>query len=35
VANAREAAYAAIAALKPQFPSGTPLAYRSDIAKFS
>ncbi|GAC1409801.1 MAG: phosphoribosylamine--glycine ligase [Candidatus Velthaea sp.] len=31
VAEARTRAYAAIEALKPQFPAGTPLAYRSDI----
>jgi phosphoribosylamine-glycine ligase len=34
VAEARERVYAAIAKLKPQFPPGTPLAYRSDIARF-
>ena len=33
VAEARERAYGAIAELKPQFPSGTPLVYRSDIAR--
>ena len=33
VAEARARAYAAIAELKPQFPAGTPLAYRSDIAR--
>jgi phosphoribosylamine--glycine ligase len=33
VAEARTRAYAAIAELKPQFPSGTPLVYRSDIAR--
>jgi phosphoribosylamine---glycine ligase len=33
VAEARERAYAAIAGLKSRFPSGTPLAYRSDIAR--
>lgn len=33
VADARSAAYAAIERLKPQFPPGTPLAYRSDIAR--
>ncbi|GAC1545078.1 MAG: phosphoribosylamine--glycine ligase [Candidatus Velthaea sp.] len=31
VAEARSRAYAAIDGLKPQFPAGTPLAYRSDI----
>ena len=30
---ARDLAYNAIAKLKPQFPPGTPLAFRSDIAK--
>jgi phosphoribosylamine--glycine ligase len=30
---ARTAVYEAIAQLKPQFPAGTPLTYRSDIAK--
>lgn len=35
VAQARAVAYAAIDELKPQFPAGTPLAYRSDIAKLS
>jgi phosphoribosylamine--glycine ligase len=30
---ARARAYAAISALKARFPSGTPLAYRSDIAR--
>jgi phosphoribosylamine--glycine ligase len=34
VEAARSLAYAAIAQLKPQFPAGTPLAFRSDIAKF-
>jgi phosphoribosylamine---glycine ligase len=34
VAEARERVYAGIAKLKPQFPAGTPLAYRSDIARF-
>jgi phosphoribosylamine--glycine ligase len=33
VAQARERAYEAIAALKAQFPAGTPLVYRSDIAR--
>ncbi|MGA2395216.1 MAG: phosphoribosylamine--glycine ligase [Candidatus Lustribacter sp.] len=33
VAEARTRAYAAIAELKPQFPAGTPLVYRSDIAR--
>jgi phosphoribosylamine---glycine ligase len=33
VAEARVRAYAAIAQLKPQFPPGTPLVYRSDIAR--
>ena len=33
VSEARARVYDAIAQLKPQFPSGTPLAYRSDIAK--
>ncbi len=33
VGEARTRAYDAIAQLKPQFPSGTPLAYRSDIAR--
>jgi phosphoribosylamine--glycine ligase len=33
VAAARERVYDAIARLKPQFPAGTPLAYRSDIAR--
>ncbi len=33
VADARGRAYAAIAGLKSRFPSGTPLAYRSDIAR--
>jgi len=33
VESARHAVYAAIAALKPQFPAGTPLTFRSDIAK--
>ncbi len=33
VAEARERAYGAIAELKPQFPPGTPLVYRSDIAR--
>jgi phosphoribosylamine--glycine ligase len=33
VAQARERVYEAIAALKPQFPPGTPLVYRSDIAR--
>ncbi len=32
---ARTAVYEAISGLKPQFPPGTPLAYRSDIAKGS
>ena len=33
VSEARERVYDAIARLKPQFPAGTPLAYRSDIAR--
>ena len=33
VAEARTRAYEAIAQLKPQFPPGTPLVYRSDIAR--
>jgi phosphoribosylamine--glycine ligase len=33
VEEARARAYEAIAHLKPQFPPGTPLAYRSDIAR--
>jgi phosphoribosylamine-glycine ligase len=33
VAEARARAYDAITRLKPQFPPGTPLAYRSDIAR--
>ncbi len=33
VAEARMRAYAAITELKPQFPAGTPLVYRSDIAR--
>lgn len=33
VAEARRRVYAAIAQLKPQFPPGTPLVYRSDIAR--
>jgi phosphoribosylamine--glycine ligase len=33
VAQARERVYEAIAALKPQFPPGTPLVYRSDIGR--
>jgi phosphoribosylamine---glycine ligase len=33
VPSARTRAYEAIAALKRRFPSGTPLAYRSDIAR--
>ena len=33
VAEARTRAYDAIAQLKPQFPPGTPLVYRSDIAR--
>jgi phosphoribosylamine--glycine ligase len=33
VAEARARVYDAINELKPQFPSGTPLAYRSDIAR--
>jgi phosphoribosylamine--glycine ligase len=33
VGQARERVYEAIAALKPQFPPGTPLVYRSDIAR--
>ena len=33
LAAARELAYAAIGGLKKQFPAGTPLAYRSDIAR--
>ncbi len=33
VAEARTRAYDAIAQLKPQFPAGTPLVYRSDIAR--
>lgn len=35
VASARTKAYEAIEALKRRFPSGTPLAYRSDIARLS
>ncbi|MBV8751108.1 MAG: phosphoribosylamine--glycine ligase [Candidatus Eremiobacteraeota bacterium] len=35
VADARTRAYAAIDGLKSRFPSGTPLAYRSDIARLS
>ena len=35
VESARTAVYAAIAKLKPQFPAGTPLTFRSDIAKLS
>jgi phosphoribosylamine-glycine ligase len=33
IATARARAYAAIDTLKARFPSGTPLAYRSDIAR--
>jgi phosphoribosylamine-glycine ligase len=33
VPEARARAYDAIEQLKPQFPAGTPLAYRSDIAR--
>ncbi|MDB5027428.1 MAG: Phosphoribosylglycinamide synthetase, domain, partial [Candidatus Eremiobacteraeota bacterium] len=33
LATARTRAYDAIAGLKARFPAGTPLAYRSDIAK--
>jgi len=33
VQSARARAYAAIDTLKTHFPSGTPLAYRSDIAR--
>ena len=33
IAVARSRAYDAIAALKQRFPPGTPLAYRSDIAR--
>jgi phosphoribosylamine--glycine ligase len=33
VSEARTRVYEAIAQLKPQFPAGTPLAYRSDIAR--
>ena len=33
VEAARDRVYAAIGALKSQFPAGTPLAYRSDIAR--
>ena len=33
VGEARQRAYDAIAAMKPRFPAGTPLAYRSDIAR--
>jgi phosphoribosylamine---glycine ligase len=33
VGEARTRVYDAIAQLKPQFPAGTPLAYRSDIAR--
>jgi phosphoribosylamine-glycine ligase len=33
VAEARTRAYDAIAQLKPQFPPGAPLVYRSDIAR--
>ena len=33
IADARTRAYAAIQELKPRFPAGTPLAYRSDIAR--
>ena len=35
VEAARSAVYDAIAQLKPQFPPGTPLTFRSDIAKLS
>jgi phosphoribosylamine--glycine ligase len=35
LAAARARAYDAIAALKARFPSGTPLTYRSDIARLS
>jgi phosphoribosylamine-glycine ligase len=35
VEDARTAAYDAIAQLKPQFPPGTPLTFRSDIAKLN
>jgi phosphoribosylamine-glycine ligase len=35
VEAARTAAYDAIAGLRAQFPPGTPLAFRSDIAKLS
>jgi phosphoribosylamine--glycine ligase len=34
VASARARAYGAIGELKKRFPAGTPLAYRSDIARF-
>jgi phosphoribosylamine-glycine ligase len=33
VETARARAYAAIDTLKSRFPAGTPLAYRSDIAR--
>ncbi|GAC1581620.1 MAG: phosphoribosylamine--glycine ligase [Candidatus Elarobacter sp.] len=33
IADARTRAYAAVDGLKSRFPSGTPLAYRSDIAR--
>jgi phosphoribosylamine--glycine ligase len=33
IADARRRAYEAIDGLKPRFPAGTPLAYRSDIAR--
>jgi phosphoribosylamine--glycine ligase len=33
IASARQLAYEAISGLKSQFPAGTPLAYRSDIAR--
>lgn len=35
ISQARASAYEAIAGLKGQFPKGAPLAYRSDIARFS
>jgi phosphoribosylamine--glycine ligase len=35
VESARDAAYAAISQLKAQFPPGTPLTFRSDIAKLN
>ena len=35
VAEARAKAYAEVEGLRARFPAGTPLAYRSDIARFS